>query len=298
MLAGEPQFGHHLRPVYEALEQRGDYITETSGRYDTRRPIVVASYGDVKRVRRMGYTRIARMEHGAGQSYGTGHGSYAGGRDHDDVSLFLTPNEYSAALWRAAYPNATVEVVGCTKLDELPRKDPQEPLTVCVSFHWDCYLVPETVSAFSHYRSALPDLAKAYNLIGHGHPRAMPMLTRRYRRMNIELVPTFTEVCRRADLYVCDNSSSLFEFAATGRPVVVLNQPMYRKDVHHGLRFWDAANVGLQVERPNDLVSVVAQALRDTPKLRKAREQALEMVYAYRTGAAARAAAAITAWAG
>ena len=27
-------------------------------------------------------------------------------------------------------------------------------------------------------------------------------------------MPDFDEVCRRADLYICDNSSSLYEFAA------------------------------------------------------------------------------------
>ena len=312
--ASEPQFADHLAPIYRALSDPGDFILSSSiterapvnpdrwplhtfDATDLSRPIVVASYGDVKRARKQGRTRIAFIEHGAGQSYGTGHGSYAGGRDRDDVSLFMVPNEYSAALWRDAYPDAQVEIVGCPKLDYLPRKDPSVPFTIAVSFHWDCYLVPETVSAFGHYRPVLPDLRDAYNLIGHCHPKAAPIMQRRYRRLNVEYVSDFADVCRRADLYICDNSSSLFEFAATGRPVVVLNQPMYRKDVHHGLRFWDAANVGVQVDSPGNLVKAVALALQDGPQQQLAREQALDMVYAYRSGGAQRAASVLEAWA-
>ncbi len=312
VLASEQHFADHLYPVWQALGEPGDFILThelvstklrrwdgaNANVTDTTRPILVASYGDQKRARRQGRKRIARIEHGAGQSY-VGpllNGSYAGGRDCEDVSLFLVPNQYSADLWRKAYPSMQVELVGCPKLDSLPVKDPTEPLTVCVSFHWDGYIVPETVSAFNHYRAVLPSLAAAYNVIGHGHPRAHPMLERRYRRLGIEFVRDFAEVCRRADLYVCDNSSSMYEFASTGRPVLTLNQPMYRKDVHHGLRFWDAIP-GRQVDHPADLIHSVAMALQDGPRQRKAREQALSIAYAYPSGAAQRAASVLEEWA-
>jgi hypothetical protein len=316
VLASEQHFADHCYPIWQALKEPGDFILThelvstkirrwegaNANITDKTRPILVASYGDLKRARRQGRTRIARIEHGAGQSY-IGpklNSSYAGGTDAADVSLMLVPNQYSADLWRRSYPEMQVEIVGCPKLDSLPRKDPSEPLTVAVSFHWDGYLVPETISAFNHYRSVLPQLAEAYNLIGHGHPRAIigpPMLERRYRRMNIELVPDFAEVCRRADLYICDNSSSLFEFAATGRPVIVLNSPQYRRNIEHGLRFWDAADVGIQVDHPSDLLAAVATALQDGPQQRKARKQALAMVYAYPSGAAQRAASVLGEWA-
>jgi len=42
----------------------------------------------------------------------------------------------------------------------------------------------------------------------------------------------------------------------------------------------------------------VAEALRDSAKQRAAREKALDLVYAYRTGAAERAAAVLMDWAG
>lgn len=316
MLAGEVHFADHLAPIYEALTNPGDFVLSEAmfqrepiqrgwpphitHPTDVSRPVVVASYGDLKRARRLGYTKIARIEHGAGQSYGTRHGSYAGGKDNDDVSLFLMPNQYSADLWQQAYPDARVEIVGCPKLDTLPRKDPSVPLTVAIGFHWDCHLVPETVSAFQHYREALPDLVRAYNVIGHGHPRAWvgpPRLEKRYLRYGVTPVGMFAEVCRMADLYVCDNSSSMFEFASTGRPVVVLNSPTYRRGVNHGLRFWDAANVGVQVDEPADLIDAVAVGLQDAPERQEARNGALDMVYAYRSGGAHRAARVLKEWA-
>jgi hypothetical protein len=309
--ASEEHFADHLLPVYQALTNRGQFLigeklAQTTNRWggdtkpeDSSRPVLVSSYGDQKRMRRAGRTRIARIEHGAGQSYGTEHGSYAGGKDADDVGLFLMPNEYSASLWRARYPGARVEVIGSPRLDSLPGKNPG-PLTVAIGFHWDCHLVPETVSAFSTFRFALEELAANYHVIGHGHPRAWvgpPSLTKRYRRLGItDTERDFTEVCRRADLYICDNSSSMFEFAATGRPVVVMNSPHYRRDVHHGLRFWDAATVGVQVNKAGDLLMAVEVALMDPPARQKAREAALSIVYPYRSGAAQRAAEAIEDW--
>jgi hypothetical protein len=92
---------------------------------------------------------------------------------------------------------------------------------------------------------------------------------------------------------VFDNTSVGYEFAATGRPVVVLDPPWYRPSVAHGLRFWDAANVGIRVADPAALPEAVERALAgDTA----GREQALSIAYAYRHGAAQRAADTITAW--
>jgi hypothetical protein len=114
-------------------------------------------------------------------------------------------------------------------------------------------------------------LARRFTVIGHGHPRRSELASR-YRRAGIEHVASFSEVCRRASIYVADNTSTLFEFAATGRPVVVLNARRYRRDVRHGLRFWDAAGVGPNVDRPRDLPDVVARALEDPPEFREKRE--------------------------
>lgn len=142
---------------------------------------------------------------------------------------------------------------------------------------------------------AIVRLASRYTVIGHGHPRAMADLAPWYRRAGIEVVADFADVCRRADLLVFDNSSVGFEFASTGRPVVVLDPYHYRRGVHHGLRFWDAIPGLVCADRAGvpdavSLTAVVERALEDPPEAQEARERALELVCARRSGAAERAA--------
>jgi hypothetical protein len=318
-LAHEAHFVDHLAAVWHALPEdaRGAFVVpfelgeramrrkvEPAHAEFTDGPILVASYGDVKRARASHRGPIAWIEHGAGQSYSGDakaetSGSYPGGLNRGDVGLFLVPNRHSAGRFRAAYPKARVEMIGCPKLDYLPARDDSEGPTVALSFHWDCSLTPETRSAYAHFAGVLPVLAKRYKVIGHGHPRALdgpPRLRRLWQRLGVEIVEDFEDVCRRADVFVADNTSALFEFAATGRPVVVLNAPSYRRTVKHGLRFWEAADVGVQVDRPEDLVGAVGEALQDAPARRAARERALSIVYAHRSGAAQRAADVLLSW--
>ena len=331
-VACEPQFIDHLAPVWRLLPppHRGRFLTtpqlvdharlrgidaEVVDAGALRRgslppranpgpgPVAfVCSIGDIKVGRRpeLGYRRFVFMEHGAGQSYlgdrhAIRHSSYAGGEDREDVELFLVPNEYSAAMWRQAYPAARVEVVGCPKLEDLPRREDGPGPVVAISFHWPSKASLESDTAIGHYFLALPEIAKAFTVIGHAHPKAdWPERARRYyRRAGIPFVADFADVCRQADLYVCDNSSTMFEFAATGRPVVVLNAPTYRRDVDHGGRFWDWATVGVQVDQPDGLVPAIHTALVDPPGIREERERVLELVYPVREHAAERAAAAI-----
>lgn len=299
LLASESHFVDHLAPVWRALpdQVRGRFVTPASlvdhaarrgitattdvaGRYG---PILVASYGDQKVARRSGRRSIAYIEHGIGQSYSSDQPSYAGGRDRDDASLFLTPNETAAARWRARYPGARVEVVGSPRLDELPRKVSRETVpTIALSFHWNAAVSPEARSAFGWYYRDLASIAATGRILGHAHPRAMRDLDRRYRKLGFEVVPDFDDVLREADLYVCDNSSTIYEFASTGRPVVVLNAPWYRRTARHGLRFWDAADVGIQVDTPAELVPAIARALLDRPDQVEKREEALSIVYQLR----------------
>lgn len=313
-VAFEGHFVDHIAPVWRALpsDVRGDFIVHplhypravalgldpVDAFGDDDRPTIVASFGDHKRARNRGRSRLIVMEHGIGQSYGNGHGAYPGGHQRHGAALFLSPNDYAAHRWRMVYPDVPVAVVGSPRLDALPAYagDPTGKPTVAVSFHWQCMLVAETRSAFTHYRDALPALASAFHVIGHGHPRIIDELERYYRRFGIEVVRDFDDVLRRADVYVCDNSSTIYEFASAGRPVVVLNAPFMRRHVDHGLRFWDAANVGVQIDDPTMLVAGVRHALRDGPKQRQRREAALDMVYARRHGAADAAADAIVAW--
>jgi hypothetical protein len=322
VLAGEWHFAEHLAPVYLALpeERRGRFMhrgnRDMMGQIRTRmgrhgikstlssenNPVLVASWGDFRRAQRENRTRIALMEHGAGQSY---HGdaraiaanssSYAGGPNRY-ADLFLHPGDDPAGRDRARYPKARVEVIGSPFLDIMPRHEPEPEPVVAVTFHFNCQVVAETRPALPHFRAAVAELAKHVKVIGHGHPRILEQLVPWYQRMGIEVVGSFDEVARRANVLVADNTSVLFAFAASGRPVVVLNPPWYRRHVNHGLRFWDAADVGVNVARPGDLVAAVHEALEDNAARQRAREAAVSLVYAHRTGAAARAAEVLLDW--
>ena len=330
-LAMERQFVDHLAPIWSALPERGRFLVDPSlvehaasiglaaepsprpvpfpayppPRFDGP-PLLVASYGDVKVGRRLGYGPFAFIEHGAGQTYNGDRarrrdrsGSYAGGGDRDDNELILVPNQHAAQAWRAAYPRARVEIVGSPRLDSLPAREPGPGPVVAVSFHWPASSVsPEAGTALGEFAPVMDELAQRFTVIGHAHPKGdWPLrMARLYRRWGIEFVADFADVCRRADVYVCDNSTTLYEFAATGRPVVVMNAKAYRKRVEHGLRFWEAADVGIQVDEPGLLAAAIDNALLDAPKQREARERALAIVYAFRSGGAERAAAAITKW--
>jgi hypothetical protein len=335
-VACEPQFVDHAAPVWHSMSPEirgrflvaGELVDRAAAKGITAEPIdacalragtpppraqpgdgptaFVVSIGDTKVARRLGYRRFAFMEHGAGQAYTAQPGingrnpSYAGGVDREDVGLFLVPNEYSATLWRAAYPDAEVRLVGCPKLDDLPARDLDGPSPViAISFHWPAFVAPEAGNALGTFLPALGELARRYQVIGHAHPKGdwPERMERIYRRSGIEFVRDFDDVCRRADVYVCDNSSTLFEFAATGRPVVVMNDVSWRRNVRHGLRFWAAAHVGVNVDRADGLLDAVAVALEDRAEQRANRSDALDIVYPYRTGGAARAAEAIAAWA-
>ncbi len=283
--------------TYASRDHYADHLAPVASRLDDVSPDValVASYRDLCTARKK-HDRIVLMQHGIGQSYSDAMPAYPGGRDNDSVGLFLVPGEQPAKRWRDAYPRAAVEVVGSPRLDDLPDRIGPPGRVVAVTFHWDNYQYPESRSAFDYFRPALRDLAERFEVIGHGHPRARPV-HRFWESIGVEYVPSFDEVCRRADVLAFDNTSAGFEFAATGRPVVVMSPPWYRRDVSHGLRFWDAANVGTEATTPGSLRPAVERALANVALDRISRDAALNVVFAHRSGAAQRAADGIRGWA-
>jgi hypothetical protein len=341
LICGEPQFLDHTAPVIHALPARlrGRVLVEASlipraralglnaEQWETPgppNPVLVASWRDIKRARKLGRQRIAFIEHGAGQSYSGGghqekdprcphcHPSYAGGRGREGISLTLVPNEHSAGRFREAYPDMDVQVVGCPKLDTLPKREPGPGPVVAMSFHPNAYIgCSEADSAFRQYRNVIPQLSRHFSMIGHAHPLWAARVRPWFTRWSIPFVEDFADVCRLADVYAIDNSSTLFEFASTGRPVVVLNSRGYRPRMNHGLRFegvsgcpitpgphfCGAAHVGVQVNDYTQLRPAIERAIADPPEQRAARETALDIVYAYRSGAAKRAAKVLASWA-
>ncbi len=320
-----PHYIDHLAPVYEALSasERGCFHTSRGLRaYATQRrvfargcgnrrrlidklragrgPIVTAGYGDLRLANASGRPQIF-FNHGAGFRYSGDFPGYCGssaGRDR--VTLFLEPSETSAAWSRRACPGASAVAVGCPKLDAWhvrAREGWIKPRgrvpTIAVSFHHDAGPVPEMRSAFPHYRESLGALAREMNVVGHAHPKWGSALRPLFDRFGIRYEPTFERVLEIADVYACDTSSTIYEFASTDRPVVLLNAPWYRRSwIHPGNpRFWEHADVGLQCDEPGDLVEVIRAALEDPEPVGARRREAVRAVYAAIDGTAAERAA-------
>lgn len=311
--ASQRNYAEHLLPVWFALpdELRGSFygpaaithLLASEGIHPPQsappldsRPIVVAGWKDSMRC--VGRP-IALLEHGAGQTYlgEIDDPSYAGGRDRGHIGLFLCPSRRVADLNIDRYPDATAAVVGCPKLDRWASSqslgEPEIP-TVAISFHWNCSLLPETRWAFPAFKDKVLELASRPDLkvIGHGHPRAWGHLRKFYEANGIDAVENFDDVVARADCFVVDNSSALYEAAFADIPVLALDAPWYRRDVEHGLRFWSDIP-GLHISEDEDLVGAVAFTLQDSWTMRQHRREIVKSVYEIGQDAAISAAAAL-----
>lgn len=321
--ADQPHYLDHVAPIWAALpdDVRGRFLVpnrlrDAAAAYGidavtlsdlsatalrwSQDVLVVCSWGGVQRWQRAGRPLVL-LNHGAGQTYLGGHPAYSGGTGRDIVALFLEPGPHAAEATRMTLPAAPVVEVGCAKLDRwhdatFTAAKNAAPV-VAVSTHWNCRVVAETGSAWSEYRAALLALADEYTVIAHAHPLIASRVRADAEAAGVEFVASFDEVLARADLYVSDTSSTLYEFASTGRPVLCVNSRRYRRRVHHGLRFWDAVP-GLQCDRPADVAAQVKAALADPPEAQALRNRAVARAYVACDGhAAERAAAALVTFA-
>ena len=317
--AGQRHYIDHLLPIWSMLDplERGQFFVSTkplavyardhdvpavvARSFPTQRAteicgreplFVVAGWQDY---RLTGRRRCVFVEHGAGQTYAgdpltaTNHG-YAGGAGRQRVALFICPNQRTADANSGAYPGTPAVVCGSPKLDGFPSGPPPGEPTVAVSFHWNCPVSPEAGWAFTDYRDAVERLPADLGMpvIGHAHPRVWGPLHDWYQSVGIPPVGHFADVAATAAVFVADNTSCLYEFAALDRPVVLLNSPKYRRDVEHGLRFWAMADVGIQVDDGPSLADAIRRSLTDDPQAVRRREITAEL-YPHRGRAAARA---------
>lgn len=327
MVCSETHFLDHLLPVYLSLppQHRGDIWTSSSPVSEpvaarltdlglgvrggspprgTRR-VMVASAGDMDRARGCG-AQVALFEHGCGMSWkgvkGTAGSSFVGSTYRQGVSLIVVPNARAAAKQHKATPKIRIVDLGTTpKLDPwVGHPRPGGRPVVAISFHWDSAVCPETKSAMRHYQGQMAALAlrRDYTVIGHAHPRIAGLMKMLCENHGIEFVPRFDDVLARAHVYACDVSSTMYEAAAAGLQVVALNQPGYRRNINHGLRFWELVP-GLQCDHPGDLGDTLAQAITAPPEAEWARRRAVAHVYP-RLGpdGSQRAADALVEWAG
>lgn len=297
-LASQPHYADHLAPVWAALprELRGTFYDRLPRVLPDGQLWLAASAIDSGRLTGR---RVVLVEHGAGQSYqgdsaSASSGSYSGGRGHEHVVLFVAPHQTVADRWQATYPATPVAVVGCPKLDRWhrePRTGVPGSLTVAITFHWSCGLIPETQWAMPAYRPHLRHLSEALrgvgaSLVGHAHPRARRQLAPLWGRVGVPMVDDLAVLLDQADVLVADNTSALYEFASLDRPVVVLNAPWYRRDVEHGLRFWSAVP-GVQVDHGDQLAHVVVEELANPARHSGMRAAAVAAAYAATDGHAA-----------
>lgn len=318
-------YADHLAPVwFELGEHAGTFwcqprvaphlralgIAARPGRpKGPRRLVCVAGGSDAYLMRAF---PVALVEHGAGQAYDVPDLGWSGGPGRDSVVLFLTPNEVAAQRNRDAYPEATHVVVGSPRVEALRsaarrpgdgeataeqptrERQPSGPVVVALAFHWmGSGRVPEAGWALPHYEAQLPEIVAQLRgagceVIGHGHPRARQHFRRLWRSVGVEFVERFDDVVSRATVYVCDNSSTIFEWAALDRPVVVLNAPWYRRGVEMWPRFWTCADVGVQVSEPSEVVGAVTFAAMDPAPVAKRRRECVAEVYGRLDGRAAR----------
>lgn len=239
---------------------------------------LVASFGDYQNTK----GDVVYMEHGIGHTYSNNHPGYAGGVGKDRVVLFLNQHDLTQEKNQLAYPDAKQAIIGTPKMDkygQVPFAESGKPV-VCVSFHWDNKTSPESRTAYPFYKRVLPVLEtqKNFTLVYHGHPRED--WSQVYKNPDIEIIHDLDEVFKRADIYVCDNSSSMYEFLITGKPVIYLNCKNYRKKVNHGIRFWDYI-AGTQVENAFQLLQAINENISNPYKFKIEREEVVEKLYPF-----------------
>lgn len=224
--------------------------------------IMVGGFYDIDRAR--GRPTIY-VEHGAGQSYDgdkrtQNHPAYHGGSHPVNVLWYVSPRQSVADSW-----DRPAVAVGSPVCDLYVESVPRN--LAVFGFHWDCHLVPETRQAYSHYADHLGRMVRhveeaGFRVAATSHPRdnRLPFV---WRNLGVERI-TAAEVREEAALFIADNTSLMFEMAHLGRSVIALNAPWYRRDVDHGLRFWEAT-CGIEVDDPTQFLDLDIESYVGSP---------------------------------
>ena len=256
VIASLPHYMEHVLAVHRHLPAglRGNILTDAR-KIPEDDMVLVASFSDIERA---WGRRAVYIEHGAGQSYVDAHrrseGHYHGSEHPDNVVGYICPRQEVADRW-----GRPAIAAGSPVCDAYPLVTNNDKPIAVITFHWNAHRVcPEAGTALDHYVEHLGGLVHllrqaGYTVFGHHHPRCrrLPAIWRNLRvhEANVD------EVRRYADLLIADNTSLMYEMAHLNRMVVSLNAPWYRRDVNHGLRFWDAVP-GLQIDNPAQFTGV------------------------------------------
>lgn len=292
----EPQYTDHLRAVWNDLgPYQGDcwyrgraglvsgfrlipFAPAAFGQWAKENPPgedywLVASYQDLSTLHQLGHRNLVLMEHGCGQTYcGAPDDSYiSAGRTRLCKALWM-PNKRAAALQQSSTETPVYQLppYRVNYLRELRKqKKPNAKPVVVVSFHYHGTGCPEQRATVQDWwdNGTLKHLAEMgeIQLMGHSHPRCLADMKRTWESLGVPCIDRFDDVVKIADVYAIDNSSTLFEAAACDIPVALLNGLRYRPSVRHGLRFWNYADIGIQVwARNSDPAKAVELAILKT----------------------------------
>lgn len=262
-LARASHLADHIGAVWHRLPEqlRGSFLIDQHARapkhWDRRDIVMVASYLDIFCT---GERRTIYVEHGAGQKYvgknlRGGENYYHGGSHPDYVIAYLGPRQDVVDSWgRPGF------ACGSPICDPYQLFAPDK--VAAITFHNSpqlARLIPEAGSAFDHYAPHMERIVRAlrdhgYEVLGHRHPRFNHLRGYWEREHGIPEA-TVEEVRTRASLLIADNTSLMYEMSYLFRDVIALNAPWYRRDVEHGLRFWNWS--GPQVDDAGQLLDFI-----------------------------------------
>lgn len=256
----------HMEPIHRHLpdELRGERLTDPQRslshikHWSKNDVVMVASYIDIAAA---GDRNVIYVEHGAGQTYEGAKPDaanyYHGGKHPENVVGYIGPRQSVIDAWGRPGFAAGAPICDDYELFSAER-------VVAITFHWNggspaMVGVPEAGTAFDYYNermSAIVDTFRRndWTVVGHRHPRAN-YLKGYWERLDVPTASA-SEIRERAQLVVVDNSSFAYEMQYLARDVITLNAPWFRRDVEHGLRFWEHAP-GLQVDGPEELLGAI-----------------------------------------
>src|SRR5258707_6093011 len=307
----------------EIMEIEKHYVPYIENEYCGNGPIVTAAYGDAVRAADANPSRpVTLLEHGVGLSFGKAEYSSGFGQ-REKLALIPVQSQYILDRIHPDIKNKPHPIIGVPVLDpwagefRKPHSMPKKP-TIAIAFHHGSKVSrpAEIGSAWKHYADILPELVKHYKVLFHVHPlsgdavrEASAMLTLppfdaglnklAYNQWESnpsrpEYVETFEEIMHRADIFINDCSSTLYQFCVTGKPVIILNAPWFNRDSKWGIRFWDYTDIGPQVEDPAGLIPAIDRMIAAPEDFKPYRSKMVSDLFPYLGTASERAVDTIT----
>lgn len=265
----------------------------TTGAADHEPPwyVLCASYGDAVSASQVGRRTTVLLEHGVGQSYGN-HPAYAGGHGRPAGWVYLCPNLRTGRANQRGNLTAAVHVIGDVYMDWLDQVAVHRLPAMwdgAVSFHWNgCEVAPEAGSTRRYWWPGVVHASSRYSLVGHAHPRETSEARALYEGAGMPFLHSLESVVQgSARSFICDNSSAMFYCAALDIPVVVLSAPQYRRDVEWGCRFWEYADVGVEVSTVDGLMPAIGRTLEYPEAHRDRRAEVSAELFPFRDGESA-----------